>query len=145
MSQDTSAISWLDSAGNLQIRVYSSDGTKVTEMALGSGGWGSGSFSQPGTTVGATTWSDEGGFHIRAYVGSGSVITEHCFDSANSREWYQGDFSINGAAIQGTAATATAWMDGAGQAHVRVYVSNGGIHEFCWDGSPKWVQGAFPG
>jgi hypothetical protein len=46
----------------------------------------------------------------------------------------------------GVGATASSWVDGSGNAHIRVYVraSNNAVTEQCWDGS-GWYVGAYRG
>jgi hypothetical protein len=131
-----SAVSWYDSQPHL--RVYSGDGKHVTERAY-DGKWSQGGFSEPGTTVGATSWVEGGQIHIRVYVGSSVAgpITEYCWDKD---KWYKGVFAANG-----EGAAATSWLEG-GQIFIRVYVrdSSGKITEYCWD-KDKWYKGAYPG
>ena len=89
MAGFVSAVSWFD--GSPHLRVYTSNGSQVTEQAY-DGSWYTGAFSAAGTTAGATSWLDGSGqIHIRVYVANSSGnITEYCWDS---NEWYTGQFT----------------------------------------------------
>lgn len=142
MAGFVSAVSWVQ--GQTHIRVYTGNGSQVTERCWDGSGWTTGGFSQKGTTVGATSWQDSSGqIHIRVYVGSGTngAITEWCWDKD---KWYEGAFSSQTHAA-GDGASATSWLDG-GQIHIRVYVrsDNGKATEYCWD-KDKWYVGAYTG
>jgi hypothetical protein len=132
----TSAVSWVQ--GGTHLRVYASDGARVTEKCW-DGGWSGGSFSQDGQTVGATSWQDATGqIHIRVYVSNLGTVSEYCWDKDH---WYVGAFP----ATPGNIASATAWQDGT--LHIRTYViqPNGQSIEMCWDGNGPWYKGAYPG
>ncbi|NML16583.1 hypothetical protein [Azohydromonas caseinilytica] len=132
----TSAVSWNQNGTHL--RIYTSDGAKVTEKCW-DGGWSAGGFVQEGQAVGATSWQDGSGqIHIRAYVANQGKVTEYCWDRDH---WYVGAFP----ATPGSAVSATAWQDGA--LHLRVYVTqpNGRVAELCWDGNGPWYPGAYQG
>lgn len=141
MTGFVSAVSWNDSSNNPHLRVYTSKGQTVSEMAY-DGSWYVGGFSQSGTTVGATSWLDGNGqIHIRVYVatkqGDGPIV-EYCWDS---NSWYVGAFAANG-----VGAGPASWLDQSGQIHIRTYVraANGTVTEYCWDGN-GWYVGAYPG
>ena len=86
----TAAVSWFDDGGNLHVRVYSSDGYKVTEMGLdGPGGWFVGAFSEPGGTVAATSWQ-QNGIHIRVYCAFEGKCVEWCMDEGVG--WTKGKY-----------------------------------------------------
>jgi len=132
----TSAVSWSKSGTHL--RIYASDGSRVTEKAW-DGGWSAGGFAQDGQIVGATSWLDAGGqIHIRVYVGNLGKVSEFCWDSD---KWYAG--ALQG--IPGVDVSATAWQDPA--IHLRVYItqSDGHVTEQCWDDKGPWYTGAYPG
>jgi hypothetical protein len=137
MAGSVSATSWFDK--QIHLRVYKVDGGKVTEQAW-DGKWAHGGFSEPGTTVGSTSWLDGSGqIHLRVYVGNGPTgpIKEYCWDKD---KWYVGQFSE-----PGEGAAATSWFE-AGQIHIRVYVrdSNSKVTEYGWD-KDKWYKGGYPG
>ncbi|TMJ20626.1 MAG: fucose-binding lectin protein [Alphaproteobacteria bacterium] len=89
-SFQTAAVSWFDEAGNLHIRVYSSDGYKVTEMCLdGPGGWFAGSFNQPGDHVSATCWQ-QNGYHVRVYCSFEGKCVEWSLDEGVG--WTKGKY-----------------------------------------------------
>jgi hypothetical protein len=135
MAGMVSAVSWYD--GSAHLRVYTSNGSQVTEQGW-DGSWYTGQFSAAGNTVGATSWQSNGQIYIRVYVAQNNNIVEYCWDGSG---WYTGAYKG-----QGTGATATAWVDSAGQNHIRVYArsSSGTFSEQCWDGS-GWYNGAYPG
>jgi hypothetical protein len=132
----TSAVSW--NANGTHLRVYTSDGAKVTERCW-DGGWSTGAFNQPGQAVGAASWVDTSGqIHIRTYVSDAGTVKEYCWDKDH---WYVGAFP----ATPGSEVSATAWQDNA--LHIRVYVTqpNGTVTEKCWDGGGPWYNGAYTG
>jgi Fungal fucose-specific lectin len=88
---DTAAINWLDSSGEVHIRVYSSDGYTVTERCWDGSGWSDGSFTQPGSVVSATCWQGSGGLSIRVYCTVQDATTEWCIDQGGG--WYQGAYT----------------------------------------------------
>lgn len=144
MAGFVSAVSWFEK-GQVHLRVYTGNGSHITERCYDSGSWYTGAFSQPGTTVGATSWLDASGqIHLRVYVGSGpnGAITEFCWDKD---KWYEGAFSSQTHAT-GEGAAATSWLDNSGQIHLRVYVrnANGKVTEYCWD-KDKWYVGGYTG
>ena len=87
----TAAINWLDSSGEVHIRVYSTDGYTVTERCWDGSGWSNGSFSQSGSAVSATSWMASDGLHIRVYCTTQDVTTEWCIDQGGG--WYQGAYT----------------------------------------------------
>lgn len=143
MAGHVNAVSWVDK--QVHLRVYSGNGSQVTERCYDGANWYTGAFSQPGTTVGATSWLDSTGqIHLRVYVGSSAngAINEWCWDKD---KWYAGVFQSETHAA-GEGASATSWLDGNGQIHIRVYAraSNGRVTEYCWD-KDKWYVGAYTG
>ena len=90
----TAAINWIDTSGNLHIRVYSTDGYNVVERCTDSGasGWSAGSFSAPGGDVSATVWQDSAGAHIRVYCTNEDTTTEWCSDPGGSG-WTKGSYT----------------------------------------------------
>jgi Fungal fucose-specific lectin len=144
MAGYVSSTSWF-TGGNAHLRVYTGNGSQVTERCYDGEAWYTGAFSQHGTTVGSTSWLDQSGqIHIRVYVGSGSngAITEWCWDKD---KWYEGAFSPQTHA-SGDGASATSWLDNTRQIHLRVYVrgANGKVTEYCWD-KDKWYVGGYTG
>ncbi|MBX3563422.1 MAG: hypothetical protein KF730_02480 [Sphingomonas sp.] len=91
----TAAVNWIDSSGNLHIRVYSSDGYNVIERCTdtGTNGWTTGSFSQPGSQVSATAWQTSNGAYIRVYCTGNDTTTEWCMDPGGN--WYQGQYTTS--------------------------------------------------
>ena len=88
----TAALSWMDSDGQLHIRVYSSDGYNVTERCQdGSGGWTTGDFKEPGAAVSATCWTSGDGTHVRVYCTYQEKTTEWGIDPGTG--WYKGDYT----------------------------------------------------
>ncbi len=136
MAGYVSCVSWYDTQPH--IRVYTSNGSKVTEQAY-DGKWYTGAFSADGATVGSTSWVDGNRqIHIRVYVAnSAGKITEYCWDKD---KWYVGGFSA-----AGTGCEATCWVVN-GQVYIRVYVrgADGKFTEQCWDGK-GWYKGGYPG
>jgi Fungal fucose-specific lectin len=88
---DTAAINWVDSSGEVHIRVYSSDGYTVTERCWDGSGWSNGSFSQAGSVVSATSWQASDGLHIRVYCTNQDATVEWCIDQGGG--WYQGAYT----------------------------------------------------
>ncbi len=86
-------VNWFDSGGGLHIRVYGSDGDTITERCsdVGTSGWTTGQFSQPGSHVSATVWTVNGQPSIRVYCINGGTTTEWCIDPGKS--WYQGTYT----------------------------------------------------
>ena len=62
----TASVSWTDNQG-VHLRVYSSDGYKVTERCYDEGAWTTGGFAQQGSEISATIWQQNGGPSIRVY------------------------------------------------------------------------------
>jgi hypothetical protein len=91
----TAAINWIDSSGNLHIRVYSSDNYNVIERCsdTGGNGWTNGSFAQAGSAVSATVWQTSQGVYIRVYCTINDATTEWCMDPGSS--WYQGSYTTS--------------------------------------------------
>jgi hypothetical protein len=87
----TAAINWFDSAGQLHIRVYSSDMYTVTERCADGGGWTTGAFSAPGSQVSAMVWQASGAAHIRVYCTFEDKTTEWCSDGSGT--WTQGSYT----------------------------------------------------
>ena len=88
-------------------------------------------------SVSAVNWFDAShNLHIRVYTSDGNTVTERCMDQGNS-SWTTGAFSQ-----PGVACAATAWVDSAGS-HIRVYVLNDGITEWCMDPGGSWTQGSY--
>ena len=88
---DTAAVNWLDEAGQIHIRVYSSDGYTVTERCWDGNGWTTGGFVQKGNGVSATSWQGSGGLSIRVYCTFEDKTTEWCFDQGGA--WYIGAYT----------------------------------------------------
>ena len=89
----TAALSWFDSSGNLHIRVYSTDNYTVTERCNDGQGWYTGSFSEPGSAVSATSWNASDGTHIRVYCTFEDGTTEWCNDPGSG--WTQGSYTTS--------------------------------------------------
>jgi hypothetical protein len=88
----TAVTSWLDSGGQIHIRVYSCDGYNVTERCWdGTGGWTNGSFAQKGGAVSVTSWQGGGGLSIRVYCTFEDKTIEWCIDQGGG--WYQGAYT----------------------------------------------------
>lgn len=88
----TAAVNWLDSGGQVHIRVYSTDGYNVTERCWDGSGWTDGSLKAPGGDVSATSWLDKsGGLSIRVYCNFEDVTTEWCIDQGGG--WYKGAYT----------------------------------------------------
>jgi hypothetical protein len=85
----TAAVNWVDSGGQVHLRVYSCDGYTITERCY-DGSWTTG-FTCPGSDVSATAWQDSGGVHIRLYATLDDKTTEWCYD--NSGSWYVGAYT----------------------------------------------------
>lgn len=90
----TAAVSWLDGGGTVHIRVYSTDGYKVTERCWDGSGWAEGAFSQPGADVSATCWQNQHGPCIRVYCTFQDKTIEWCTDAGGSG-WYQGAYTTS--------------------------------------------------
>ena len=84
----TSAINWVDSNGQVHLRLYSTDGYNISEFCFDGQDWVQGQFSAPGSAVSATCWPADGGVSIRVYATSQDVTTEYCADPGGS--WVQG-------------------------------------------------------
>jgi hypothetical protein len=85
----TAAVNWVDSAGHVHLRVYSSDGYAVTERCWDGSGWTNGAFKQPGENASATCWQDKAGLHIRVYCNFEDKTTEWCWDGG----WTKGAYT----------------------------------------------------
>ncbi len=84
-SRSIASVSWTPGS---HIRVYSSDGGKVTEKGWdGNGPWYAGGFNAPGQAVTATSWLDPA-VHIRVYIVDDGSTVEYCWDDAGP--WYKG-------------------------------------------------------
>ncbi|HEV2816034.1 MAG TPA: hypothetical protein VGW40_02240 [Allosphingosinicella sp.] len=88
----TASICWIDSGGQLHIRVYSCDGYNVTERCNDGSGWTNGQLNQPGSAVSAICWQAGGGVHIRVYCTFEDTTTEWCIDPGASG-WTQGSYT----------------------------------------------------
>jgi hypothetical protein len=87
----TAAVNWVDSGGQVHLRVYSCDGYNVTERCWDGSGWTNGSFSQPGSAVSATSWQTKAGLSIRVYCTSDDQTVEYCIDQGGG--WYKGAYT----------------------------------------------------
>lgn len=87
----TAVVSWFDKAGQLHIRVYSSDGYNVTERCNDGNGWVTGQFAQPGKQVSATCWNASDGTHIRVYCTIDDTTTEWACDPVTG--WTKGTYT----------------------------------------------------
>jgi hypothetical protein len=87
----TAALNWIDSGGQLHIRVYSTDGYTVTERCADGGGWTDGAFNAAGSNVSAIVWQAGGVAHIRVYCAFEDTVTEWCSDGSGS--WTQGSYT----------------------------------------------------
>jgi hypothetical protein len=87
----TASLNWIDSGGQLHIRVYSTDSYTVTERCADGGGWTTGAFNAPGTNVSATVWQAGGAAHIRVYCTFEDTTTEWCSDGSGT--WTQGSYT----------------------------------------------------
>ncbi|HST36004.1 MAG TPA: hypothetical protein VLK25_05180 [Allosphingosinicella sp.] len=89
----TASVSWLDSCGQVHLRVYSSDGYNVIERCWdSSGAWTNGGFNAPGDQVSATCWQSSAGANIRVYCNFEGKTVEYCWDAGGSG-WYQGAYT----------------------------------------------------
>jgi hypothetical protein len=86
----TASVSWFDKNGQLNIRVYSTDGYTVTEQYNAGNGWLVGA-TFPGSNVSATVWSDSEGEHIRVYATFQDTTTEWCNDPSTG--WTKGSYT----------------------------------------------------
>lgn len=87
----TSSVTWFDSAHQLHIRVYSSDGYVISERCNDGQGWVDGATFQ-GSQSSVITWADSAGQHIRLYVTSQDVTTEYCSDPGTPG-WLKGSYT----------------------------------------------------
>jgi hypothetical protein len=127
--QNLKAIRW-----DNNIRVYYYDDGYIKELAKdGSGDWYDGSFSEQGSTVGATVYQ-KGGTRIRVYVGRNNKVQEYIWDGD---EWKEGSFNK-----RGKAADAVSWVDRG--LHIRVYVqrSNNNLYQYKYDQSGNLAANA---
>jgi hypothetical protein len=84
----TTSVASLSWGPGAHIRVYKSNGDRVTEMAWdGSGPWYIGGLSVPGQAVTATSWVERA-VHIRVYVIDRGAVVEYCWDGDGP--WYRG-------------------------------------------------------
>ncbi|MEW6734295.1 MAG: hypothetical protein AB1489_23420 [Acidobacteriota bacterium] len=84
--------SWLDSSGQIHIRVYVGSGKddKITEYCWDKDQWYIGAFAANGDGASATSWLQNNQIHIRTYVRSSSgKVTEYCWDGNG---WYVGAY-----------------------------------------------------
>ena len=89
----TAAVNWLDSNGQVHLRVYSTDGYTVTERCWDGNGWSDGSFKASGEAVSATSWQGGGGLSIRVYCTFQDKTTEWCIDQGGG--WYVGAYTTS--------------------------------------------------
>lgn len=89
----TASVSWVDSAGTIHIRVYSTDGYHVTERCWDGNGWYDGAFKAPGQAVSATCWLWNDRSNIRVYCTYEDKTVEWCVDSGGA-DWYQGAYTL---------------------------------------------------
>lgn len=89
----TAAINWFDKAGQLHIRVYSSDGYNVIERCNDGNGWQTGQFQAPGSQVSAIVWWADDGAHIRVYCTFEDKTTEWAGDPQTG--WTQGSYTTS--------------------------------------------------
>lgn len=87
----TAAVNWIDSGGQVHIRVYSSDGNNITERCWDAGVWTTGSFTGAGDDVSATCWMGGEGLSIRVYCTLEGTTTEWCIDQGGG--WYKGPYT----------------------------------------------------
>ncbi|MFC7500285.1 hypothetical protein ACFQRC_13770 [Enterovirga sp. GCM10030262] len=90
----TAAVSWFDSSGSSHIRVYSTDGYKVSERCWDGSAWTDGAFAQAGSNVSATCWQNQDGPCIRVYCNFQDKTLEYCWDAGGSG-WYQGTYTTS--------------------------------------------------
>jgi len=87
------ATSWVDSSGQIHIRVYVGSGPDqpITEHCWDKDRWYVGAFKANGNGASATSWLEGDQIHIRVYVRSagGSKFTEYCWDKDR---WYVGGY-----------------------------------------------------
>jgi hypothetical protein len=140
------ATSWLDSGGQVHIRVYAqSADNKIQEFCWDKDSWYVGALNGKYTAQsapGVASWYAGGQIHIRVYVlGDDKKVQEYCWDKDS---WYSGALSNQHQA--NCSPGATSWLDSAGQIHIRVYSTTLGddYQEFCWD-RDHWYVGAFRG
>ena len=92
------ATSWMDSSGQIHIRVYIG-GTDlldhIVEWCCDGGSWYEGSFSSKtgarGDQASAISWVDSNGVYIRVYVGNSGEVTEYALDPG--KQWSGGVFT----------------------------------------------------
>lgn len=87
----TAVVSWTDSAGQVHLRVYSSDGYHVIERCNDGNGWVTGQFTAPGSQVSATAWYAADGAHLRVFCTIEDTTTEWCGDPETG--WTKGIYS----------------------------------------------------
>ncbi|HEV2707158.1 MAG TPA: hypothetical protein VGV59_14650 [Pyrinomonadaceae bacterium] len=85
------ATSWLDSGGQIHIRVYVGNSAgKITEYCWDKDKWYVGAFSANGVGADATSWVQQGQAYIRVYVRDNqNKVTEYCWDKD---KWYVGGY-----------------------------------------------------
>jgi len=87
----TAAVNWVDSSGQVHLRVYSCDGYNITERCWDGSGWTDGSFKASGSAVSATAWLANGNLSIRVYCTNDDKTVEWCIDQGGS--WYVGAYT----------------------------------------------------
>jgi Fungal fucose-specific lectin len=90
----TASVSWLDSGGQIHLRVYSTDSYNVTERCWDGNGWTNGGFTAAGSAVSATAWQTQAGAFIRVYCTFEDKTVEYCWDGGGSG-WYVGAYSTD--------------------------------------------------
>jgi len=88
----TAATSWQDGNG-LHVRVYSTDGYKVSERCFDNNAWTTGGFDAAGSAVSATSWLNGPGASIRVYCTYQDKTIEYCLDPGGV--WYQGGYTVS--------------------------------------------------
>lgn len=86
----TASVSWVDSGGQVQLRIYTCDGYTVIDRCF-DGSWTTGQFKQAGSAVSATCWQASGASYIRVYCTNDDSTVEWCSDAGGA--WYQGGFT----------------------------------------------------
>ena len=88
---DTASVNWVDSGGQVHIRVYSTDGYNVSERCWDGNGWTTSGFKAQGGAVSATCWQVNGALSIRVYCTFEDQTTEMCIDQGGG--WYVGAYT----------------------------------------------------
>jgi hypothetical protein len=88
----TASTSWQDGNG-LHLRVYSTDGYKVSERCYDNNAWTTGGFSANGSEVSVTSWLNGNSASIRVYCTFEDATVEWCQDPGGN--WYQGGYTVS--------------------------------------------------